>query len=115
MVNAVLDVVSDPAFCERVNELGQVAMDILRKRLQDCPAVAEVRGSGLMIGVEFTSSNYVAQTLIEAAHRNVLLAFCLSATRVLRVYPDATITRDDLEQGINSFCDAVDAAYRSIQ
>lgn len=45
----------------------------------------------------------------------MLLAFCLSATRVLRVYPDATITRDDLEQGINSFCDAVDAAYRSIQ
>ncbi|GFZ64163.1 aspartate aminotransferase family protein [Pseudomonas amygdali pv. eriobotryae] len=115
VVNAVLNVVSDPAFCERVNELGQVAMEILRKRLQDCPAVAEVRGSGLMIGVEFTSSNYVAQTLIEAAHRNVLLAFCLSATRVLRVYPDATITRDDLEQGINSFCDAVDAAYRSIQ
>ncbi|NYS42888.1 aminotransferase class III-fold pyridoxal phosphate-dependent enzyme, partial [Pseudomonas syringae pv. actinidiae] len=85
------------------------------QRLHGCPAVSEVRGTGLMIGVEFTSSHYVAQTLIEAAHRNVLLAFCLSATRVLRVYPDATISRDDLEQGINSFCDAVDAAYRFIQ
>ncbi|MCF5745600.1 aminotransferase class III-fold pyridoxal phosphate-dependent enzyme [Pseudomonas tremae] len=115
VVNAVLDVVGDPAFCERVNALGKIAMNILRNRLQDCPAVAEVRGSGLMIGVEFTSSQYVAQTLIEAAHRNVLVAFCLSATHVLRVYPDATISAIDLEQGINSFCDAIDAAYLSIQ
>ncbi|MCF5715488.1 aminotransferase class III-fold pyridoxal phosphate-dependent enzyme, partial [Pseudomonas tremae] len=90
-------------------------MNILRIRLQDCPAVAEVRGSGLMIGVEFTSSQYAAESLIEAAHRNVLVAFCLSATHVLRVYPDATISAIDLEQGINSFCDAIDAAYLSIQ
>lgn len=115
VVNAVLSVVGEPAFCARVNELGGIALAILRKRLANCPAVADVRGSGLMIGVEFASSQYVAQTLIEAAHRNVLVAFCLSATQVLRVYPSATIRNDDLEQGIHSFCDAVEAAYRSIQ
>ena len=114
VANAVISIVSASSFCMQVTRLGEIALDILRRRLADCPAVAEVRGSGLMIGVEFTSSEYVAQALIEAAYRSVLVAFCLSATHVLRVYPSATISQSDLEQGIHSFCDAVHAAYRSI-
>lgn len=66
-----------------------------------------------MLGVEFTSNQHVAQALIEAAHRNVLVAFCLSATNVLRVYPSATIEQQDLEDGLHRFCDAVQAAYHT--
>lgn len=115
VASAVISVVSQADFCWRVRELGQVALALLRVRLNGSPAVKDVRGSGLMIGVEFASSQYVALTLIEAAHRGVLVAFCLTATDVLRIYPSATISREDLEWGIQAFCDAVDAAYHSIQ
>lgn len=112
VATAVLSVVGEPSFCSRTTALGARALQILRERLSDCPAVADIRGRGLMLGVEFASTRYVAQALIEAAHRNVLVAFCLSATTVLRVYPSATIAEQDLEDGLHRFCDAVEAAYR---
>ncbi|KKB61357.1 aminotransferase class III [Robbsia andropogonis] len=112
VAQAVLSVVGEASFCARTTTLGEFAQHILRERLSDCPAVAEIRGRGLMLGVEFVSNRHVGQALIEAAHRNVLVAFCLSATNVLRVYPSATIDRQDLEDGLHRFCDAVLAASR---
>ncbi len=111
VASAVMSLVAAPSFCQRTAALGERALRILRTRLTDCPAVADIRGRGLMLGVEFASSRYVAQTLIEAAHRDVLVAFCLSATNVLRVYPSATISDHDIEDGLQRFCDAVLAAY----
>ncbi|MBI0330005.1 aspartate aminotransferase family protein [Burkholderia plantarii] len=112
VVQAVLSVVADDAFLARVEQLGTLALGILRERLAGCPAVVEIRGRGLMLGVEFDSSRPVAQTLIEAAHRDVLIAFCLSATNVLRVYPSALTAPDELVAGLQRFCDAVEAAVR---
>ncbi|WP_186102574.1 aspartate aminotransferase family protein [Burkholderia gladioli] len=113
VVNAVMSIVTGPDFLSRVEALGRQSLDILRSRLADCPAVVDIRGRGLMLGIEFDSSGPVAQTLIEAAHRDVLIAFCLSATHVLRVYPSALTSPNDLAAGLHRFCDAVHAAVRS--
>lgn len=109
VVNAVLDVVTAEGFVPRVAGLGQVCREALDARIANHPAVAAVRGEGLMIGVEFKSLSDAGQMVIEAAKRKLLIAFCLTAPNVVRLYPPATIGNADLKEGLDRFCASVDA------
>ncbi len=61
--NAVLDIVDDPAFLERVDELGIR----LREGLEALPGVSSVRGRGLMVAAEVSvdASEMVRRALLE--------------------------------------------------
>jgi acetylornithine aminotransferase/putrescine aminotransferase len=114
VAGAVLEVVGAPGFCERVQVLGHRALKLLQSRLLALPGVREVRGRGLMLGVEFERHEQVGQTLIEAARLGVLTAFCLTDTHVLRVYPPAILSEELLDQGLQLFCDACEIAYQAL-
>jgi len=109
VANAVLDVVTEADFIARVRRLGQACREQIAARLGNHPAVAEVRGEGLMLGVEFVTTSDAGELVIEAARRRLLLAFCLSAPNVIRLYPPATLSDADLSDGIERFCASVNA------
>ncbi|EGH66969.1 ornithine aminotransferase [Pseudomonas syringae pv. actinidiae str. M302091] len=113
VVNAVLDVVSAPDFTLRVQRLGDRVLSYLRQRLADNPLITDIRGQGLMIGVEFKRLDHVGEMIIEAAKRHLLLAFCLTDPKVLRLYPPAVISDADLETGLEHFCQSVEAITRT--
>jgi acetylornithine/succinyldiaminopimelate/putrescine aminotransferase len=107
---AVLELVGEEEFLDTVRRLGEGARKRLTESLGADPRVREVRGEGLMIGIEAATPGIAGQIVLEAAKRGVLLSFCLSAPHVLRVYPPAVIGQDDLDRGLDAVAEAVSAA-----
>ncbi|KPI03538.1 Acetylornithine transaminase [Actinobacteria bacterium OK074] len=107
--SAVLDVVSREGFLTDVTTLGEHAHTLLDEAFARQPRIAAVRGEGLMIGLEAADESVAGHVVLEAAKLGVLVSFCLSDPRVLRVYPCAGIGKADLEDGGGRLAEAVAA------
>lgn len=81
---------------ERASALGEQAMGQLRDMLQDVPFVQQVRGQGLLIGIE--CSIPVADLI--AATRAAGVLVIPAGPQVLRLLPSLTITEQDLQTGL---------------
>lgn len=92
--NAVLDVIDEQQLAERAAALGQRIVDGLRARLKGNNTVQEVRGSGLMIGIEMSEP---CGHLVGAALEAGLL---LNVTRdnVVRLLPALTMTDAEADE-----------------
>ena len=91
---AALDVVVDEHLADRANELGKWFMEELRKI--EAPCVVEVRGQGLMIGVEIDPNYSTARLYCEALRHEGILAKETHA-QVIRFAPPLVIDRETLE------------------
>ena len=91
---AALDVVVDEGLADRANELGEWFMNALRDI--DAPCVVEVRGRGLMIGVEIEKSYGRARPYCEALRTEGVLAK-ETHEQVIRFAPPLVIDRETLE------------------
>ncbi len=87
----VLDRVSEPEFLAHVNEVG----GYLKERLEEInsPLVKEVRGRGLMVGVELTVD---VNPLVEAGYQNGLLLVNAGAD-VIRFVPPLVVEKKDVD------------------
>ncbi|MFJ7997459.1 aspartate aminotransferase family protein [Streptomyces sp. NPDC096310] len=72
-------------------------------------AVREVRGQGLLLGIEFTDPGPAGDLLIELIMNGVIANHSLNSHLVLRFTPPAVLTRGDLD----FFYEAVDRACRA--
>jgi acetylornithine/succinyldiaminopimelate/putrescine aminotransferase len=106
----VVDLVCDARMLDRVRDLGATARSRLAAGLAGSPCVREIRGEGLMIGVELDEPARAGNVVIEAARRDLLISFCLSRPNVIRIYPPAVIDRAELIDGLDAFVEAVHAA-----
>ncbi len=94
VASASLDVVVDDGLVERSDELGSWFMEQLRDL--NSPHVTEVRGSGLLMGVEIKVESGPACRFCEALVEKGIL--CNDThPQVIRLAPPLTIDRDDLE------------------
>jgi acetylornithine/N-succinyldiaminopimelate aminotransferase len=87
----VLGRISDPAFLEHVNEMGDYLQDKLHEI--NSPHILNIRGRGLMIGVDF---DIPAADLIQAGHQNGLL-MVNAGTHTIRFVPPLVITKPDID------------------
>jgi acetylornithine/LysW-gamma-L-lysine aminotransferase len=88
---AVLDVLATTDLIERARERGAAILDHLRARLPES-AVRDVRGRGLMIGIELRGK--VGPVLAALQSRGVLAL--PAGLTVLRLLPPLVISDDDL-------------------
>ena len=91
---AALEVLLDEELPQRAAELGAWFMEQLRHI--DSPHVREVRGRGLMIGVEIEASSGPARGFCEALQARGILAK-ETHEQVVRFAPPLTVERADLE------------------
>ncbi len=92
---ASLDVIEEENLVDRSLELGRYMMDELKK--SDNPAIKEVRGKGLFIGVELTEP---ARSYCEKLKEKGLL--CKEThENVIRFAPPLVIEKDDLQWAID--------------
>ena len=93
---AVFEVIRNENLLDQAKRLGGRARSRLLELKQDVPIIAEVRGEGLMIGVQLTESGagIVAACLEKGLHVN-----CTHGT-VLRIMPPLTITPEQLDEGL---------------
>jgi predicted acetylornithine/succinylornithine family transaminase len=98
----VLNRLTEPGFIDEVASKGEYLANLLG-RLIAHPAVKQVRGLGLMWGIELESE--AAPVLARAVERGVLLT--LAGEKVLRLLPPLTITRSELERGLELLQEAL--------
>lgn len=100
-----LQIIEDEGLCERAATLGSRAMDRLRDTLGHHPHVADIRGRGLMVGVELKRPD--GRPDPERAERIYYaclaegLSFKISAGNVLTLSPPLTIAEADLDRALS--------------
>ena len=111
-----LDIIEDEGLVERSARLGSYAMDRLQQSLKDHPAVGDIRGRGLMFGVEIVKDRESRETDHSSAEKIYYacleqgLSFKISAGSVLTLSPPLTIAQDDLDRALS----IVETAIREV-
>lgn len=101
-----LDIINDDGLAERAARLGEAAMSRLREELGSCSAVGDVRGRGLMFGIEIVADRDARTPDPDLAERICYaclaegVSFKVSAGNVLTLSPPLTIAEDDLAHAL---------------
>jgi 4-aminobutyrate aminotransferase/(S)-3-amino-2-methylpropionate transaminase len=91
---ATLAVLEDEKLVQRAAETGARALAFLRHRLAGAPGVTEVRGRGLLLGVECDGPERVARAVARALARGVIALPSGDDGRVLSLTPPLCIDAD---------------------
>lgn len=94
--NQTLSIINDADLLNDVQSKGQFLIKNLRKSLVNKRNVIEVRGVGLMVGIEVT--NDPSQVVREAKRMGLIIL--TAGKNVIRLLPPLTITKKQLEKGI---------------
>ena len=101
-----LDIIAEEGLVERAAVLGTAAMDRLRDTLDGHPRVGDIRGRGLMFGIEIVTDRDTRSPDPELAERVYYaclaerLSFKISAGSVLTLSPPLTISQADLDRAL---------------
>ncbi|XP_031103789.1 acetylornithine aminotransferase, mitochondrial [Ipomoea triloba] len=91
----VLDKISNPEFLASVSDKGQYFKELLGKKLGGNNHVKEIRGFGLIIGIEL---DVAATPLVEACQNSGLLVLTAGKGNVVRLVPPLIISKQELDQ-----------------
>ena len=94
--NQTLTIINHADLMNDVQSKGQFLIENLRKGLANKRNVIEVRGIGLMVGIEI--NNDPIQIVREAKRRGLIIL--TAGTNVIRLLPPLSITKKQLEKGI---------------
>jgi 4-aminobutyrate aminotransferase len=117
---ATLDVIAEENLVERAGRLGELALGRLRELQLKHPLIGEVRGRGLLIGVELMPNRTTrepARLAAEAAMYHALtrgLSFKIGQGNVLVLTPPLTISEADLDRAITILDHAIGCAAAEV-
>lgn len=97
---ATIDVLEDEDLLARCRTLGARALAGLRGATGGSQAVREVRGIGLMVGIELLSAEACARVQARCLAEGLLVLTCGPHENVLRLIPPLTLTDDELAHGL---------------
>jgi 4-aminobutyrate aminotransferase len=101
-----LDVIREEGLVANARDRGQQLRDYLEDVAPE--AVIDVRGRGLMLGIEFDSTDCRDAVVDAAFDRGLLVLGC--GYRTLRVLPPLDVTAREIDLGARLLCDAIAAA-----
>ncbi|MGH3494127.1 MAG: aspartate aminotransferase family protein [Sciscionella sp.] len=113
---AALDYLLSHELQANAAHLGGLLLSGLREVAEHCPVVGEVRGKGLMIGVELVhpdrspDATAAGRVLAEAGSRGLLIGKGGLYGNVLRLAPPMTLTTDEAEEALNVLTEAITIA-----
>jgi acetylornithine/N-succinyldiaminopimelate aminotransferase len=108
-VKAVLGVVGDPAFLEEVRFKGTVLKNALMKLAEAVPG-AEVRGEGLLIGLDLGDTDLALEVFEHCLNGGVLVNLVGGTT--IRMAPPLTVSRTEVRAALDTFRGGI---YESIE
>ena len=103
---AVIDVIKREGLLNNAKRQGEFILRWLRDLKEEVPIIGDVRGKGLMIGVEIVKDKGSKRPGVEEAKRVMLncwkrgLAVIMAGVSTLRISPPLTITRELVETGM---------------
>jgi 4-aminobutyrate aminotransferase len=113
---ATLDVIESEGLLANATRQGERLLAGIRSAAEGRTCVAEVRGRGLMIGIEFAQGPELAPradlakaVLHEAFERKLLLLSCGTYGQVVRVIPPLVTTDEEVETAIGVIGESLEA------
>lgn len=103
----VFDIINDTSFLEDVTQKGEALRKGLREVTESNPHVKEVRGVGLICGVQLDAP---AGDVVNAARDEGLLIITAGSGDVVRLVPPLTVSREE----IKSCCDIFGKVLSSV-
>lgn len=106
---ATIKAISSENMLENARERGMELLDGLSEIQSLHPVIGNVRGLGVMIGVEFSKENrqpnsgIVKKVLQSAYEKNLLLLSCGTDSNVIRFIPPLNVSKNEVEQALNTF------------
>ncbi|HEX3559314.1 MAG TPA: aminotransferase class III-fold pyridoxal phosphate-dependent enzyme [Pyrinomonadaceae bacterium] len=105
---ATIQTLREENLVENSAEMGRRFLTGLRKLWERFPElIRDVRGRGLLIGVETFSAERGESIAARVFERNMLVAYTLNKPEVIRIEPPLIITRELVDQALERFEDAL--------
>jgi putrescine aminotransferase len=97
---------------EKIPELTWIKGQEVLQRLREIQAgsegmIQEVRGMGLLIGIQFGDSDIASLLAMEMAQRHVLVAYTLNNPTVIRIEPPLTISYEEIDIVLSRFAESL--------
>jgi 4-aminobutyrate aminotransferase/(S)-3-amino-2-methylpropionate transaminase len=110
----VLEMFEDGSLLERAMEIERVVRSRLAPLAAELPAIAEVRGRGAMLAIEFVQPGTlepapeIARAVAARCHsQGVVILVCGSYGNVIRLLPPLVIPQDLLQDGLDVLVEAI--------
>jgi len=104
---ASIQAVQDQNLPARAAERGAQLMSALREKTAHLDLVAEVRGQGLLVGVEFKQDEVGELVIAQMVKRGVIAAYTLNNPKVIRMEPPLIVSAEEVERAASVFAEAV--------
>ncbi|MBW2712431.1 MAG: aminotransferase class III-fold pyridoxal phosphate-dependent enzyme [Deltaproteobacteria bacterium] len=91
---AALRIIDEQGLVDRSEQLGAEALAYLKNALSTQPGIIDVRGRGLMLGIEFESGQRALAACDEALQQGVVLLASGDQSQTLGITPPLSIERD---------------------
>lgn len=91
---SVFNKIANPSFLSSVSKKGDYMKDLLNQKLGGNPHVKEIRGWGLIIGIELDVS---ASPLVDACRNSGLIVLTAGKGNVVRLVPPLIISEEELK------------------
>jgi len=110
---ATIDIIVDEGLCARAVELGSRSVAFLQRLAERFPLIGDVRGRGLLFGVDLVIDRKSKEPAIDAADRILYhclaagLSFKVSSGSFLTLTPPLTIGLDELDRGLDILAGAL--------
>lgn len=116
---ATIDLV-EKQYMQNAKEVGEYAMEALQEIQARHPSIGDVRGKGLMIGVELVTDRETKEPAKQLTDRLVDLGFeqgllMLSCGQsVIRIAPPLSISKSEMDEGLRIFEEALTKAEKEV-
>lgn len=105
---ATIQTVIEEGLVEKSRSRGSLMLGLLQEVADRHPDfIKEVRGRGLMIGVEFAMDEVGELTIAQMMKRGLCAAYTLNNPRVMRFEPPLIITEEEVRFAVSTFEDAL--------
>jgi len=101
--NATLKVIQDEKLIEKAKLNGDYFMELLKEKTADIKNVVQVRGLGMMIGIEL---NFKCSDVVSKMLEKGVLANC-AAEYTIRLLPPLVISREEIEQVVEILVESI--------
>lgn len=116
---ATIDLI-EKQYMKNAQEVGDYTLDALQEIMMRHPSIGEVRGRGLMIGIEFVSdkqtkepSEEIRDRVVDKAFKTgLLLLGCGKST--IRIAPPLSVTKNEVDEALSILEEAITASEKEL-
>jgi 4-aminobutyrate aminotransferase len=103
---ATIDVIEGEGLLDHARAVGEYALHRMREMMETCPLIGDVRGLGLLMGMELVEDRVTMKRACEAAEKVMYKAlskglnFKLTMGSIITLTPALTITRAEMDKAL---------------